>query len=144
MAARTANQSEDAGDISPTLLALLSDVRHTDTAVVTIATTSCPQDMDSAFLQRFSHRIYVPLPVVEDILQIMLTQIRNYDHDPYLDTSDGRHRLDLLAGKCMKKGRFKRFLSGDDIIQAIVGIAMGKIHRLLNTECFEEVSLARV
>ena len=140
MGDRAGTQGEGAADIKTFLLTLLSIVQHTNTTIVTIATTNRPQDIDSAFLRHFSDRIYVPLPAVGDILKIMLTQIHKYEYDPYLDTSDGRQQLNLLAGKFMRDSRGKRLLSGDDVVQAIKRVLKQKINELLHTKHFEEVS----
>ena len=137
MAARTNDQTEGLADIQNCLRSLLTDATYAEARVMTIATTNRPYAMDDAFLRRFPERIHVQLPDVAAILSIIQTQLKTYDHDPFLDTAAGRVELDKLAGSCMKR----RLLSGDDIVCAMEKIGKTKRREAVNAKSFHEVGL---
>lgn len=139
MASRTDAQSEGLRAIQNHLLTILSEVTSTRAEVITVATTSRPHAIDSAFLRHFPECIYVPLPDVAAIFNIIQTQLQKYRRDPFLDTPEGRRKLDLLAGTCMRSGNKKRYLSGDDIVQAMGRIREAKRRELFRADYFEEV-----
>ena len=140
MVPRTDGQSEGARDITSLLMTILSEMTVTGQEVVTIATTARPHAIDSAFLRHFPECIYVPLPDVAAIFNIIQTQLQKYRRDPFLDTPEGRRKLDLLAGTCMKSGNKKRYLSGDDIVRAMKLVREEKRRELFRADYFEEVS----
>ena len=137
MATRTDSQTKGVGDLSSCLRNILIDVTDAKAQIWTIATTNRPHAIDDAFLRRFPRRVYVQLPDVSAVLTIIETQLRKYEHDPFLDTAAGRVELDKLAGTCMKK----RSLSGDDIVLAMDEIGRTKESEVADSKSFDEVGL---
>ena len=145
MANRTEAQTEGAGDIKACLLKILTDITEEGAKVMTIAATNRPYAIDYAFLRRFRKCIYVPLPDVAAAFSIIQTQLKEYHHDPFLDTAQGRVELNLLAGRCIKgEDKRRRWLSGDDIVSAMESIRETKGAEVFKGTNFEEVSLPHV
>lgn len=78
------------------------------------------------------------------IYQILSTRLQELDHDPFLDTPDGRSKLNILARTCMKTYNGKRWLSGDDIVLAMKSVRDKKGMGLMRTDYFEEVNLSHL
>ena len=145
MANRTESQTERAGDIKTCLLKILTDITDKGAKVMINAATTRPHAIDFAFLRRFEKCIYVPLPDVAAAFSIIQTQLKEYHHDPFLDTAQGRVELDLLAGRCIKgEDKRRRWLSGHDTDCAMKSIMETKRAEVFKATYFEEVSLPRV
>lgn len=137
-----AEQCQGATEIKNFLRDLLSEISATEAKVMTIAATNRPQVMDTAFLRRFDRCIYVPLPDEAAVFSIIQTELQGFDHDPFLDTPEGRVQLKFLARGCIEdRDGQKRWLSGHDIVRAMKSIKADKMDEIFEANYFEEVGL---